>query len=244
MEQINMEFLLVPIINGFGSKRFCLSCGEPLTNRRRRYCKKECKEEFEFKLKWFNNLLRTIKTRYATFYFTKSTLILNVLTHMSKNVYTFFYSRTPGLKPAKDMENMVFELGDLWWFQVKNKKSKSFASWYVLQHAEESIVSPQMLIPKKEKFISGIKRSLDYLGLSKERLINFNISDTEIKSAYRKAALRYHPDMGGSDEKFRKLKEAYEHIKKWLENPSFYTRRGIPGQWSYVGTTSKWYTPL
>lgn len=244
IEEINLDFFLVPIINGFGSKKFCLSCGEPLPNRRRRYCQKECREEFEFKLKWFNNLLRTFKTRYATFYFTKHTLILNVLTYMSKNVYTFFYKRTPGLKPAKDMGNMVFELGNLWWLQIKNKKSRSYASWYVLSQGKVSLVPPEMLIPRREKYITGIKKSLDYLDLSKDLLINGEITDKDIKSAFRKAALKYHPDMGGSSIQFRKLKEAYEHIKSWLQNPTFYTRRGIPGQWSYVGSASKWYSPL
>ncbi len=244
VEDVSIELFLVPVLNSFGTKKFCLSCGEPLSKRKRRYCKKECKEEFEFKLKWFNNILRIFKTRYATFYFTQDTLILNVLTNLSKKVYTFFYSRTPGLKPAKDMENMVFELGDMWWWQLRAKKSKSFASLYVLQTGEENLVSPDMVIPNKEKYITGIKKSLDFFKISKDSLLNFSITDKDIKSAYRKAALKYHPDLGGSNDKFRKLKEAYEHIKNWLQNPSYYTRRGIPGQWSYVGCKSKWYTPL
>ena len=35
-------------------------------------------------------------------------------------------------------------------------------------------------------------------------------SDQEIKKAYRKLALKHHPDKGGDPEKFKALSEAYE----------------------------------
>jgi DnaJ like chaperone protein len=50
-----------------------------------------------------------------------------------------------------------------------------------------------------------------------------NASDDDIKKAYRQMAVRYHPDkvahMGeeyqkGAKEKFQKIQEAYENIKK------------------------------
>lgn len=53
--------------------------------------------------------------------------------------------------------------------------------------------------------------------------VDANASDEEIKKAYRKMAVRYHPDkvasMGeefqkGAKEKFQKIQEAYENIKK------------------------------
>ena len=49
------------------------------------------------------------------------------------------------------------------------------------------------------------------------------MSDEEIKKAYRKMALKYHPDKVAQEgaeiqkaatEKFKKLQEAYENIKK------------------------------
>ena len=40
--------------------------------------------------------------------------------------------------------------------------------------------------------------------------INKNASDADIKKAYRKMAMKYHPDKGGSDEQFKTISEAYE----------------------------------
>ena len=51
----------------------------------------------------------------------------------------------------------------------------------------------------------------DILGLSK------SASDTEIKSSYRKSAMKYHPDRNPGDkkaeEKFKEISEAYEVLK-------------------------------
>lgn len=39
-----------------------------------------------------------------------------------------------------------------------------------------------------------------------------NASDDEIKKAYRRLSMKHHPDRGGSEEKFKEIKEAYEKI--------------------------------
>ena len=49
-------------------------------------------------------------------------------------------------------------------------------------------------------------------------ILNINVSDRHnadlVKKKYKKACLKYHPDKNGNEEKFIKLKEAYEFIKK------------------------------
>ena len=38
--------------------------------------------------------------------------------------------------------------------------------------------------------------------------VNRDASDTELKSAYKKASMQHHPDRGGDEEKFKKINEA------------------------------------
>ena len=42
--------------------------------------------------------------------------------------------------------------------------------------------------------------------------INKNASQGEIKNAFREKALKYHPDKGGDEEKFKQINEAYSMI--------------------------------
>ena len=50
---------------------------------------------------------------------------------------------------------------------------------------------------------TAVRRYYDALGLSPD------CSSSEIKKAYRKAALQQHPDKGGDPEKFKQINEAY-----------------------------------
>jgi len=42
--------------------------------------------------------------------------------------------------------------------------------------------------------------------------INKNASDDEIKTAYRKMAMKHHPDRGGDEKKFKEIEEAYRTL--------------------------------
>ena len=50
-----------------------------------------------------------------------------------------------------------------------------------------------------------------------------------LKSAYRRQAKLHHPDAGGEAADFRKIRNAYEALIRWAENPVFSKRRGFPG---------------
>ena len=72
----------------------------------------------------------------------------------------------------------------------------------------------------------GNKTFYDVLGVSK------NASDKEIKSAFRKLAVKYHPDAGGDEQKFKEISEAYETLsdpKKRKEYDQMLMFGGMPG---------------
>ena len=56
--------------------------------------------------------------------------------------------------------------------------------------------------------ILGAKESSDYDTLD----IKSTASSDEVKQAYRKMAIKYHPDKGGDPKKFQKIHDAYERI--------------------------------
>ena len=40
-----------------------------------------------------------------------------------------------------------------------------------------------------------------------------NATDDDIKKAYRKLAMKHHPDKGGDEAEFKKINEAYDILK-------------------------------
>lgn len=67
----------------------------------------------------------------------------------------------------------------------------------------------------------------DVLGVQK------NASEDEIKKAFRKLAVKYHPDNGGDENKFKEISEAYETLSnsdKRREYDQLLMYGGIPGR--------------
>ena len=42
---------------------------------------------------------------------------------------------------------------------------------------------------------------------------------------------------------FRKLRDAYEQLIDWSENPTFTSRRGFADKWFYEGGLDRWTQP-
>ena len=80
----------------------CLSCGTTENLGRRRYCAIECRQKLRYALDLRTGLLRTLNTRYATFYFTEMMIIMDVLPYGTKEIYSFIYPRSNGKKPVHD----------------------------------------------------------------------------------------------------------------------------------------------
>ena len=71
------------------------------------------------------------------------------------------------------------------------------------------------------------KTFYDVLGVQR------NASDDDIKKAFRKLAVKYHPDRGGDEQKFKEISEAYDTLSnpdKRKEYDMMLQFGGIPGQ--------------
>lgn len=223
----------------------CLACGRPLEKLRQRYCRPGCKEEFVFKLRWFNNLLRLLNTRYATFGFSQELLILNILPQGSaQDVHSYFYSRNPGKRPAQDINRMVFDLGSVWWGDKNQARSNTQAGQEVLRQGSKSMFPAHSMLPRQQCFAARISRQLTMLRLKSWELQDDHQAEERIKSAFRRAALENHPDQGGSNTKFRQIYQAYQDLLSWLQRPVFQHRQGVPEQWCFIAARNRWVTPL
>ena len=57
-------------------------------------------------------------------------------------------------------------------------------------------------------------------------------SQSDIKKAYRKAAMKHHPDKGGDPEKFKEISKAYEVLSDEEKRAVYdkYGEKGAPGR--------------
>jgi len=84
-------------------------------------------------------------------------------------------------------------------------------------------------------------RHLTVLKLSGEDLVSPDACEA-VKSAFRREAKVHHPDHDGQAAMFRKVREAYEELTAWLEQPVVRTTRGLPEKWCFNG--SRWIPPM
>jgi len=220
----------------------CLSCGTSENMDRRKYCSIECRQRLRYQLNLRTGLLRALNTRYATFYFTDTIIILDVLPYGSAELYSYIYPRTPGSKPVDDYCTLSNILGNAWWAERNRTNKRYVATRFILEQGKNKNADAEPLRPLDVKEPAKLKKSLMFLKLQKSDLNSPGLQ-RKIKSAYRQQAMIYHPDRGGDAAGFRKLHNAYEQIIKWSENPVFVRRRGFPDKWFYDGGTVRWVQP-
>jgi hypothetical protein len=228
--------------SGGGPKNRCLSCGTSEDMGRRKYCSIECRQKLRYHLNIRTGLLRALNTRYATFYFTQSIIILDVLPYGSAELYSYIFPRSRGGKPVEDFCTMSNILGNAWWAERNRTNKRYLATRFILEKAKSKDANSARIKPVEVKEPVRLAKSLTFLRLKKADL-NSPELHRKIKSAYRKQAMRHHPDLGGDAGVFRKLHEAYEQILKWSENPVFISRRGFPDKWFYDGSANRWVQP-
>ncbi|UCD78060.1 MAG: J domain-containing protein [Desulfobacterales bacterium] len=224
------------------SKNRCLSCGTYENMARRKYCSIECRQKMRYALNLRTGLLKALNTRYATFYFTDSVIILNVLPYGSGELFSYLFPRTYGRKPVEDYCTMSNILGNAWWAEKNRTNKRYLATRFLLEKAESKSADATPIRPLEVREPVRLAKSLTFLKLNKSDL-NSPELQKKIKSAYRKQAMQHHPDLGGDANAFRRLHDAYEQIIKWSENPTFIRRRGFPDKWFYDGSTNRWVQP-
>jgi hypothetical protein len=221
----------------------CLSCGTKNNMKNRKYCSMRCRQDLRQKLNVRNGLLEVLNVRYATFYFSDSAIIMDVLPYGHKEVFRYMQMRTSGMKPAEEFSKMTNMLGNAWWEEEKKTNKKYLASRQVLELATRHAVPILSVRPSLVEIPTVKAESLNYLQINKTDLRSADLHKI-IKSAYRSQAKIHHPDSGGHSLGFRKLHEAYKELLYWADSPSFIRRRGFTDKWFYDGEVKKWVQPV
>jgi hypothetical protein len=221
----------------------CLSCGETRNMKNRRYCSVECRQRLKYQLDIRSGLLKTLNARYATFYFTSTEIVLDILIRDSMEICSFVYPRVAGKKPVDDFIRLSNQLGKVWWSEKNRTERRYLANQMVLDQAKKREQERKWSFPGKTTTPVHVKHSMTCLRLAKADLESSNAIGY-IKSAYRKMAKLHHPDQGGDSAKFRKIHVAYERLVEWSKSPVFLKRRGFVDKWFYDGMRDKWVQPL
>ncbi|MCG6911881.1 MAG: J domain-containing protein [Deltaproteobacteria bacterium] len=222
----------------------CLSCGKTEGLGRRKYCSVTCRQQLRYQLNVRTGLLKALNTRYATFYFTDSLLVLDILPYNESGIFSFLYPRESGKKPSEDFSQMSNVLGNRWWQEKKRTRRSYLASRLVLEKADRKNDAPGALKPQDIRIptLKGNGRSLVHLQLSRADLDRPELKKV-IKSAFRRQARKHHPDFGGGGGAFRRIYQAYEDLMTWAEEPTFTRRSGFPDKWFYDGEKNRWVQP-
>ena len=221
----------------------CFSCGTTENMKRRKYCSIDCRQRLRHQLNIRTGLLRALNTRYATFYFTDYLLVLDVLPYSSPQIFSYLYPRSPRSKPVDDFCKMANHLGNEWWDEVKRTRKRYLASQHLLESANRNHKKIDSVRPIEIKKPSQVGSSVIRLKLNRSQLEKPDLSQV-VKKAYRRQAMKHHPDLGGDSDSFRKIHEAYIQLINWAESPTFIRRRGFPDKWFYEGDRNRWIQPI
>lgn len=210
---------------------------------RRKYCSIDCRQRLRLKLDARMGLVQALNARYATFYFSESLIMMDLLPYGTSEIFSFFYPRSPGRKPADDFGHMANLMGNIWWEEKRRTNKRHLASVRVLSAARRNINGPTAVKPSLLSVYSVNQRHLTQLKIDKSDLWSPDL-DKVIKNAYRQQAKVHHPDLGGDAVMFRRVQEAYEEMIQWSENPTMIRRRGFPDKWFYDGEKNRWIQPI
>ena len=223
------------------SHRVCLSCGVPV-GPKRRYCSVSCRQYLHTKLDRRTGLLAALNTRYATFHFTSTVIVLTLLPFDAREIFSFIHTRRESGTPGDDFCRLADRLSGSWWKENNKTHRRYLANRTILDMADQRsrTMDPVKPIETRRPVLAG--RSLSCLRLSRADIDTPDCIEA-IKKAFRVQALLHHPDRGGRAEMFRKIFTAYQELIAWAENPTFTTRIGFHDRWFYDGRRNRWVQP-
>jgi hypothetical protein len=127
----------------------CLSCGTTENMGRRKYCTADCRQRLRLKLDGRMGLVQALNTRFATFYFSEAMIMMDLLPYGTREIFSFFYPRSPGRKPAEDFGDMANLLGTLWWEEKRRTNRRHLAAERVLNEARRNINGIEAVKPPR-----------------------------------------------------------------------------------------------
>ncbi len=238
--------ILEPVEFSKQERNDCRSCGTHLSRQKSRYCSSRCRKSLHWQLWITEGLLQALDCRFATFHWTDSTVILQVLPRKSERVFFYFANRARYNKPAADLKRLTLTLGDRWWNIKRNGKSVHAASRNLLLEADGQKAKEQFRLVRRSTLKpAGISANdINLLALSQSDLLDRDVR-AMLKRAFRKRALESHPDLGGRKEDFIRVRKAFENLMQWAKNPALSKseRTSLPDGWVYDGLRKQWFPP-
>lgn len=241
-----MEFFRSEAVHALvrpAAARQCLSCGDVLNGRRRKYCSVDCRQRLHRRLDQRTGLLVALNARYAVFYFTSRVVVLDMVIGEETAVHSFMYPRRAGQAPAEAFSRLADSLGRLWWDARHRTRRRYLASRHVLAEAVRRRNGRAAVVPLMIRQASVRQGTLACLNIDRNSLAGPDL-EGRIKRAFRRQAMQRHPDVGGDGDGFRRLRQAYEELIEWAESPSFILRRGFVDKWFYDAGRNAWVQPL
>lgn len=220
----------------------CLACGTVENINGRRYCSVVCRQRLHRQLNARTGLLKALNTRFATFYFTRSLITLDLLPNDSEDLFSFILPRSQKNRPVEDFVRLTNRLGSLWWTERNRTNKRYIASRTVFEHAGKNHRALDKVKPLEFVKPARIKKPLIHLRLTRPDLQRPRLEE-RIRQAFRRQAMRHHPDRGGEAEDFRRIHQAYQQLLGWARHPTFVKRRGFPDKWFYEGRYNRWVQP-
>ena len=227
-------------------RRPCLACGEnELPKGRRRYCSNNCKKRLDFALYIATGLVQALRARFAAFSYTEDILVLDILPVGTDVISRLIWERSKNKLVADDFLDMIEHAGREWYKREEKTGSKWWASEQLLGRTSRADIPVATVTPVSKKVPRlnyQEKTALKLLDLTKEQILSKE-SIRVIKSAYRKKAMRHHPDKGDTSNKFIKINEAHAQLINWAESPRFHSKTALPNSWCYDASRKRWAPP-